>query len=93
MIGTLGGVFEILLWLLMLFYGSIRNNMYIFHAINCLIKLDQCTKQNSRLENNSGGDILPKSKSNYMQRLDQNQVLGEINKRKSIPEKHPILFK
>ena len=38
-IGTLGGVFEILLWVLMLFYGSIRENMNLFYIINSLIQI------------------------------------------------------
>ena len=35
-IGTLGGVFEILFWILMLFYGSLSEKMYLLSVINTL---------------------------------------------------------
>ena len=35
-IGTLGGAFGIISWLLMLFYGSIREGVYLFSVINHL---------------------------------------------------------
>ena len=44
-IGTLGGTFEIVLWIIMLFYGSIRSNLYMFSTINSLSQSD--TNQNN----------------------------------------------
>ena len=35
-LGTLGGIFEIVFWTIMLFYGSIRNNLYLFTVVNSL---------------------------------------------------------
>ena len=35
-IGTLGGTFEIAFWTIMLLYGSIRNNLYLFTVVNSL---------------------------------------------------------
>ena len=40
-IGTLGGVFEILYWFMMLFYSSLRENMYSFSVINSLNQTNQ----------------------------------------------------
>ena len=40
-IGTLGGVHEILLWCIMLIYGSLRKNVYLFSIINRLIQTEQ----------------------------------------------------
>ena len=37
-LGTLGGVFEIIFWSIMLFYGSIRKNMLIFSIMNRLAR-------------------------------------------------------
>ena len=36
-IGTLGGVHEIVLWCILLIYGSLRKNVYFFSIINRLI--------------------------------------------------------
>ena len=40
-IGTLGGVHDIVLWCIMLIYGSLRKNVYLFSIINCLIQSEQ----------------------------------------------------
>ena len=40
-IGTLGGVHEITLWCIILIYGSVRKNMYLFSIINSLIQSEQ----------------------------------------------------
>ena len=37
-LGTLGGVFEIIFWSIMLVYGSIRKNMLIFSIMNRLAR-------------------------------------------------------
>ena len=49
-IGTLGGVFEILFWFLMLFYGSIRENMYLFSVINSLISINKDQDEKPRTD-------------------------------------------
>ena len=48
MIGTLGGVFEILFWFIMLLYGCIRENVYLFSVINSLIEIHQNHNVKSR---------------------------------------------
>ena len=55
-IGTLGGVFEILLWVLMLFYGSIRENMYLFSVINTLTQFNQNEDEKSEPDNTKNKD-------------------------------------
>ena len=35
-IGTLGGAFEIISWIVLLLYGSIRKNLYYFSTLNSL---------------------------------------------------------
>ena len=55
-IGTLGGVFEILYWILMLFFGSIRENMYLFSVINTLTQISQDEDTQSRTDNNNNKD-------------------------------------
>ena len=55
-IGTLGGVFEILLWVLMLFYGSIRENMYLFSVISTLAQFNQNGEEKSVAENTKNKD-------------------------------------
>ena len=39
-IGTLGGVFEIISWIVLLLYGSIRQSLYLFSVVNSLIQND-----------------------------------------------------
>ena len=55
-IGTLGGVFEILFWILMLFFGSIRENMYLFSVINTLTQISQDENTQPRSDNNNNKD-------------------------------------
>ena len=59
-IGTLGGVHEIVLWCIMLIYGSFRKNMYLFSIINRLIQTEQL--QDTSLQGNE-------------ERRDDNQML------------------
>ena len=37
-IGTLGGAFEIVSWIILLLYGSIRKNLYLFSTVNSLVQ-------------------------------------------------------
>ena len=39
-IGTLGGAFEIISWIVLLLYGSIRQSLYLFSVVNSLIQND-----------------------------------------------------
>ena len=55
-IGTLGGVFEILFWVLMLLYGSIRENMYLFSVINTLTQFNQNGEEKSEADNTKNKD-------------------------------------
>ena len=74
-IGTLGGVHEMVLWCVMLIYGSLRKNVYLFSIINRLIQTEQ-------LQDNSEqrGDIqIPTSTHNQVirqitNRLNNNQT-------------------
>ena len=50
-IGTLGGVHEIVLWCIMLFYGSLRKHVYLFSIINRLIQTEQL--QDTDFEDNN----------------------------------------
>ena len=56
-IGTLGGVFEIIFWLLMLLYGSIQKNVYLFSVINSLIQITQNPGVKSRGYNSNGNQV------------------------------------
>ena len=56
-IGTLGGVFEILFWSLMLLYGSIQKNVYLFSVINSLIQIIQNPGVKSRGYSSNGNQV------------------------------------
>ena len=47
-LGTFGGVFEILFWLLMFLYGSFRESAYLFSVINCLIEINRNDETESK---------------------------------------------
>ena len=66
-IGTLGGVHEIVLWCIMLIYGSLRKNVYLFSIINHLIQTEQFQDINSE-ENNEikSNDQMSKKASNMI---------------------------
>ena len=50
-IGTLGGAFEIIFWIIMLFYGSIRKNLYLYSVVNSLSQDDE-SEVNQQQHNN-----------------------------------------
>ena len=58
-IGTLGGVHEIVLWCILLIYGSLRKNVYFFSIINRLIQTEQLqdTSQEDNREQRDGNQM------------------------------------
>ena len=67
-IGTLGGVHEILLWCIMLIYGSLRKNVCLFSIINRLIQTEQLQdttneENNERRQNNQILTFIPNQTS------------------------------
>ena len=70
-IGTLGGTFEILFWLLMLLYSSTRDNVYLFSVINSLIKINQ--DENDKWE-------ADENKNKILNRTNRHEFLQSINK-------------
>ena len=92
-IGTLGGVHEIVLWCVMLIYGSLRKNVYLFSIINRLIQTEQ-------LQDNSEqrGDIqIPTSTHNQVirqsrSRLNNDQVYSYTPVHKSEIGMRPRMF-
>ena len=65
-IGTLGGVFEILFWVLMLLYGSLRENMYLFSVINTLTEINQDENAIPKTDNNNPKEV-PMSENRFDQ--------------------------
>ena len=65
-IGTLGGVFEILFWVLMLLYGSLRENMYLFSVINTLTEINQDEDAIPKTDNNNPKEV-PMSENRFDQ--------------------------
>ena len=66
-IGTLGGVHDIVLWCIMLIYGSLRKNVYLFSIINCLIQTEQ-------LQDTANEDNNEQRDSNQIQSCTHNQT-------------------
>ena len=74
-IGTLGGVFEILFWFLMLFYGSIRENMYLFSVINSLISINKDQDEKPRTDSRDIYDT-PVSVNRFDQFAQNNNAIS-----------------
>ena len=69
-IGTLGGVHEIVLWCIILIYGSIRKNLCLFSIINRLIQTEQLQdttreKNNEHRDGNQMTRIMPDQLANH----------------------------
>ena len=98
-VGTLGGIFEILLWSLMLIYGSIRKNMYLFSVINRLIRITQ--NEDFKPINDDSKSInipVPTNELGNIQKFNRtmknrNQIYTNLKERQQNPEVSPILFK
>ena len=101
-IGTLGGVFEILFWALMLFYASIRENMYLFSVINTLIQINRNEDKHQNPQPgiddaNSNNAPTSRNKLGYIQRFSRNvnhrnQFSSNLRNRQTSSEVSPILF-
>ena len=98
-IGTLGGVFEILYWLLILLYGSIRESMYLFSVINSLIQLNQNENIKSKGDNSKKIDApMPINELGYIQKFNKSitskrKIETNTRNRQHNKEASPILLK
>ena len=63
-IGTLGGAFEIVFWVIMLFYGSIRKNLYLLSVMDVLSKSDE-NHDNEREANHEQHDNIPITRNRH----------------------------
>ena len=80
-IGTLGGVYEIVLWCIMLIYGSLRKNVYLFSIINHLI-------QTEHLQDTANEDNIEQRDGNQMSRIMPNQAVRDISNRQNNTQHH-----
>ena len=72
-IGTLGGAYEIIFWIVMLFYGSIRKNLYQFSIVNSLIQNNDHQKDESKVdEGNLNNDMITRRRCN--QQASQSKI-------------------
>ena len=80
-IGTLGGVHEIVLWCVMLIYGSLRKNVYLFSIINRLIQTEQLQDINLQ-------DDREQRDGNQIPTSTHNQVIRQITNRLNNNQTH-----
>ena len=80
-IGTLGGAFEIILWIIILLYGSIRKNLYLFYTINSLV-------QSRHPQNNESSGKDEHDDNNMIARSRRNQQFNHIRLRLGRPKTH-----
>ena len=72
-IGTLGGAYEIILWIVMLFFGSIRKNLYQFSIVNILIQNYDHQKDEAKVdEGNLNNDMITRRRCN--QQTSQSKI-------------------
>ena len=72
-IGTLGDTYEIIFWIVMLFYGSIRKNLYQFSIVNSLIQNNDHQKDESKVdEGNLNNDMITRRRCN--QQTSQSKI-------------------
>ena len=73
-IGTLGGAFGIISWIVLLLYSSLRNNLYYFSAINSLI--NNSKNKNDELRMNE--ELFNKDIFSRSRRTQQNSQSNNI---------------
>ena len=97
-IGTLGGVHEIVLWCIMLMYGSLRKNVYLFSIINSLIHTENFQiglasennqQKDASLMTRNLPDNIDKQNKN---RLDRKQDHNYTSIQRSEIEMYPRIF-
>ena len=80
----------------MLFYGSIRENMYLFSVINTLIKINQDEDEDERPRSDNNNDAqMSLNRFDHRQRfnrfmINKNQVLARSSNKRSTSEVSPI---
>ena len=72
-IGTLGGVFEILVWVLMIFYSSLREKMYLFFVINTIIQANKDEDAKSEADNLNNHAPITINNPDHAQRFNRVQ--------------------
>ena len=72
-IGTLGGAFEIISWIVLLLYGSIRKHIYLFSAVNSLAYNTFQNDEQSINEEHHGEDMMI-NRSRRIQQTGQSRI-------------------